>query len=454
MMQRDWRPGATARIAEFVDAVDYAKLPAHTVAAAKTGILDGIANLLAGTTQPLANIISDYTRRLGGSPLCTVVGRKFKTNAPAAAFANGVFLHCLDYEIQGQPVCHGTSAILPTGLALGEMHGASGQRLIEAYVVGWEVQQRLRRASIRCSPEGVHPPGLIGPIGATAASAKMLGLDAKRICMALGVAASHTGGLTINTGTMVKATHPAGAARTGVEAALLAEAGFISNAQILDVKRGYIDTHFGADFNWEALTSGLGDSYQLDDPGFNIKRYPAQLYMQWTIEAVINLQTRHHIAIDQLAALELEVPAGLVRPDHDVATSGLDGKFDFTYCGAVAFAQGKVDIDSFSDASRFSPEVEAVLAKVRLKPDHKIPSNLPDTWAVARAVLNDGRVLTETCRNYHGSIAHPMNRAERLEKFRSCARYSLAPEAIERVIDLAERLETLPDLSELCALLA
>ena len=35
-----------------------------------------------------------------------------------AAFANGIFLHCLDYEIQGQPVAHGTSNILPSALAL------------------------------------------------------------------------------------------------------------------------------------------------------------------------------------------------------------------------------------------------------------------------------------------------------------------------------------------------
>ena len=42
-------------------------------------------------------------------------------------------------------------------------------------------------------------------------------MDAAGIRMALGIAASHTGGLTANTGTMVKSTHPGNAARTGVE---------------------------------------------------------------------------------------------------------------------------------------------------------------------------------------------------------------------------------------------
>src|SRR4029078_11532463 len=104
--------------------------------------------MLAGATQPLAAIIGDYLKQIGGNPQCAVVGHDFRTNAPSAAFANGTFLHCLDYEIQGQPVAHGTSNILPAALALGEMFGASGARLIEAYVIGWEAKRGKRDTSV------------------------------------------------------------------------------------------------------------------------------------------------------------------------------------------------------------------------------------------------------------------------------------------------------------------
>lgn len=57
-----------------------------------------------------------------------------------------------------------------------------------------------------------------------------------------GIAASRTGALMANVGTMTKCLHCGIAARHGVEAALLAEAGFTANPDILEIPRGYADT--------------------------------------------------------------------------------------------------------------------------------------------------------------------------------------------------------------------
>jgi 2-methylcitrate dehydratase PrpD len=272
--------------------------------------------------------------------------------------------------------------------------------------------------------------------------------------MAFGIAASHTGGLSANTGTMVKSTHPGAASRQGVESALLAQAGFISRDGILEARRGFVETLLGAGFDWDELTRNLGTSYALVDPGFNIKRYPAQVFMQWAIEAALMLRQRHEFRPQDVTYLELEVPGSHERSGHEgTATSGLDGKFDFAYCGAVAVADGRVDIDSFSDAKRFSPDVESLLTKVRIKRNPDIPRNPPDTWAVARVGLPDGRVLSETCRHYRGSIANPMDREERIDKLKDCAKRSLEAADIERVVGMAEALESLPDLRALTQVL-
>jgi 2-methylcitrate dehydratase PrpD len=127
---------ATKALAQFIVDTSYENLPAPVVEAAKIAILDGIANMLAGSTQELATIIGQYVKDSGGTPQSTVIGWGFKTHAPSAAFANGVFGHCLDYEIQGSPPTHGTSSCLPSALALAEERGASGKTIIEAYVLG------------------------------------------------------------------------------------------------------------------------------------------------------------------------------------------------------------------------------------------------------------------------------------------------------------------------------
>lgn len=445
---------ATETLARFVVETGRDSLPGPVVEAAKVAILDGVANMLAGSTEPLADIVGGYVHEMGGTPESSVVGRGYRTSPPQAAFANGVFLHCLDFEVQGDPPTHGTSAALPPALALAEKVGAPGRSVVEAYVVGWEVQARLRASAASAGLRGFHPPGLFGPMGAAASSARVLGLDSHQVGMALGIAASHTGGLTANTGTMVKSTHPGDAARAGVEAALLAAAGFKSRDGILEAHQGYVDVLFGQTFDWELLTDGLGTTFRLVEPGFNIKRYPAYVYLQWAIEVVLSLRQTRNLRPDDVEYLELEVPpvrSDLSRPRP---TSGLDGKFSFEYCAAVALSDGRVGIDSFTDSTRFSPRVEAALRKVRLRVNPDIPTELSRTWAAARARTRDGREYGETCRSYRGSIANPMDRSDRLAKFGECARRVLSADEIDRTVALVERLDDLEDVGELMGLVA
>ena len=72
---------------------------------------------------------------------------------------------------------------------------------------------------------------------------------------------------------------------------------------------------------------------------------------------------------------------------------------------------------------------------------------------MARVGLPDGRELSETVRHYRGSIANPMDREERLVKLRDCAKRTLDNADIERVIGMAEALETLPDVRALMKVL-
>ncbi len=438
--------GTTESLARFIAELRYDDLPVEVVEAAKVAIMDGVASMLAGSTQPLATIMTEYVRELGGSPRCSVVGQTFKTNAPSAALVNGVFGHCLDYEIQGRPPTHGTSACLPAALALGEATGAPATSVITAYVLGWEVQGRVRAATARASNPAYHPPGLVGPLGGAAASAKVLGLDTHHTRMALGIAASRTGGLTANTGTMVKSTHPGNAARMGVEAAMLAQAGFTSNEDVLEAPNGYAEALFRGNVAWDVITDGLGKTYRLVDPGFDIKRFPAQIHMQRPIESVINLRERHNLEASMVESLIVEMRGqGHSGP---VPRTGLDGKFSVEYCAAAALLDGHVGIETFTDERRFAPDMEEVLARVRVAP---VP-DLDDVKATAR--LKDGRTLSEVCREYRGSLANPMGREERLDKFRDCAGRVLPPESVERLIALLEQLEEVADIGQLMDRLA
>jgi len=437
---------ATKTLSQFVANSRYDDFDDSVVEAAKIAILDGVANMLAGSTQELASIVGRYVQDMGGSPQSSVVGWGFKTNAPSAAFANGVFGHCLDFEIQGYPPTHGTSSCLPAALALGEERHTNGKAIIEAYVMGWEIQGRLRAASAAFSNPAYHPPGLVGPLGGAVAGAKVLGLDAWHIQMAMGIAASRTGGLTANTGTMVKSTHTGNAARMGAEAAILAAAGYTSSDSILEAPNGYSDALFDGNMDWEILTNGLGVSYRLVDPGFDIKRFPAQLHMQNPIEAVLNLLESHNLRADDVE--NLTVHTGGRGHSGSLPASGLDGKFSIEYCAAAALLDGKVGIETFTDDRRFSPDMEETLGKIQVEPGNQDSADVKVT-----ALLKDGRSAEAECRGFRGSARNPMSREERMDKIIDCVGRVLTDQDADRLVSLIEDLENVADISEIMDLI-
>ena len=437
---------ATKTLSQFVANSRYDDFDDSVVEAAKIAILDGVANMLAGSTQDLARIIGRYVQDMGGSTQSSVVGWGFKTNAPSAAFANGVFGHCLDFEIQGYPPTHGTSSCLPAALALGEERHTNGKAIIEAYVMGWEIQGRLRAASAAFSNPAYHPPGLVGPLGGAIAGAKVLGLDAWHIQMAMGIAASRTGGLTANTGTMVKSTHTGNAARMGAEAAILAAAGYTSSDSILEAPNGYSDALFDGNMDWEILTNGLGVSYRLVDPGFDIKRFPAQVHMQNPIEAVLNLLESHNLRADDVE--NLTVHTGGRGHSGSLPASGLDGKFSIEYCAAAALLDGKVGIETFTDDRRFSPDMEETLGKIQVEPSNQDSADVKVT-----ALLKDGRSAEAECRGFRGSARNPMSQEERMDKVIDCVGRVLTDQDADRLVSLIEDLENVADISEIMDLI-
>ena len=88
----------TKRIAEYVVTTRLEDFPPEAVEAAKGAIIDCLGCMLAGSLEPLADVLCEYVKSTGGYPSSTVVGRGFKTSSPEAALVNGAMGHALDYD--------------------------------------------------------------------------------------------------------------------------------------------------------------------------------------------------------------------------------------------------------------------------------------------------------------------------------------------------------------------
>ena len=168
--------------------------------------------------------------------------------------------------------------------------------------------------------------------------------------------------------------------------------------------------------------------------------------MQNAIEAALNLRDQNGLDPDDVEQMTIHRRGrGHSGP---APRSGLDGKFSVEYCAAAALLDGRVGIGTFTDARRFSPDMEEMLGRIRVEPEG------PESGAtLATALLKDGTTVSAECAAFRGSAANPMSRDQRLEKVRDCFRRALSEADTERVLEMLENLERLDDVGQLMGVL-
>ena len=130
----------TRRIAEYISTTGLEDFPPDAIDAAKAAITDCLGCALAGSREPLADVLCNYVAGLGGAPSATVIGRRFKTTSLEAALVNGAMSHALDYDdVTFITKTHPSAHLIPGALPLAEELGASGSELLLSYLLGFEV---------------------------------------------------------------------------------------------------------------------------------------------------------------------------------------------------------------------------------------------------------------------------------------------------------------------------
>lgn len=439
----------TETYVENLLAMKYETLPAEAVALCKHVVLDGLAVIHAGSTEPegVGRLVMQYVKRMGGTPEASVITGGFKTSMENAAFANGTMAHALDFDNTSYPTNHPTSPTLPAILAIAEHYGASGKQVIDALATAFEAQARFRLAGTgMATGVGFHKPSTAGMFGATAAAVKLLGLTQEQAMMAFGVAGSRASSLSINTGTMTKSSHSGHGARMGVEAGMLAKIGWTASKDVFGPK-GFFDTFMPGNSKPELLNEGFAAPLRMLDPGIGFKAFPSNGFTQRPIDGALRLRQAHDLKPDQIERVQIVFPRFdyVNRPSP---RSGLDGKFSVQYTTLLALLDGEVTVDSFTNERLNAPDVQALLPKVEFLADDSIPFDKLKMHVIVNVWRKDGTQLSERVDKLLG-WQNPLTREQRLHKFFGCTRRVLSEKGANRVLELVEGLENLSDVREI-----
>ena len=132
-------------LVEYMLAARQAKLPAEVVQKGKSHTLDSLAAIVSGSTLKPGKLGLQHAREQGGKEECSVLGSNLKTTPIVAAFANGMSGHA-DETDDSNSQLHPGCAIVPAALAMAESQNTSGDALVRAVILGYDIGFRFHQA--------------------------------------------------------------------------------------------------------------------------------------------------------------------------------------------------------------------------------------------------------------------------------------------------------------------
>jgi 2-methylcitrate dehydratase len=455
------------RLSRYCQSLCYDDLPSAVVHEVKRRILDSLGCALGALNAPPCRIVRRVGQSIQAAAGATLWGTNQKTLPDLAAFANGTLVRYLDFNdtyLAKEPA-HPSDNIAAV-LAVGEASRASGQRVIQALALAYEVQCRL------CDAAALRPRGwdhvTYGPFSTALAAAKVLKLSEAQTLQAVnlaGVANIALRQTRVGDLSMWKACAFANAARNGVFAALLAQRGMTGPSPIFEGEKGFMKLVSGS-FELPFFGGEKGPSAPITFKILEtyIKQYPVEYHAQTAVEAAraIREELRKGEGGDALAGItavevgSYDVAIEIIgrEPEKWHPHTRETADHSLPYCVAVALLDGKVTRHSFEAQRLADPVLHELIKKVRVVPQPEFVGRYP------QAMPTRITVRTKAGHDYVHQVdyplGHPKNRMadHAVEaKFRRLAAGKLDRARTEKVIDLVWRLEQLNDISTLMPLL-
>ncbi|WP_419908236.1 MmgE/PrpD family protein [Hoeflea sp.] len=452
----------TNRLVDHIAGARFADLGPGDVEKAKTFLLDTLGAGIAGSRGEHVSELIDTVRTWGQGDEAAVWVTGERLNAQAAAVVNAYQIHCLEFDcVHEGAVVHPMATVLSTLIAYSERRSAqqrpvNGEEFLLALAIGVDIATFMGIAAT--GPIRFFRPATAGGLGATAAIARLEGLDHAGIKNALGAMYGQTCG-TLQPhleGSPLLGLQIGFNARGALVALELAKAGFRGPHDIFDGQYGYFamfeDNQYDLDLIWELM----GAEWQISQ--LSHKPFPSGRLTHGVIDALQKVTEEHGVSSDDIVAITGYVPPLVYRlvgrqdvphPEPNYA------KLCLAYVAGAWMARGQVDLAEFRGRETLSdPAIHAHAAKVDLHLDDNPDQNaLCPLRFVFR--MSDGRSHEIHLQNVIGHPEAALTAVQNRAKFDRCLTHAIKPLGVSQgaaIADAVEKIEAMDDVAGLARL--
>src|SRR5437016_1153944 len=448
------------QLASYASSFRFEDLSKEVVHEVKRRVIDSLGCALgAWNEEPCIiarKVVSEFSAKHGS----TVIGTNHKAPPDWAAFANGCCIRYFDYNdtyLSKEPA-HPSDNI-SAALAVAARVGATGQELITAIALAYEVQCRF------CDAASIRARGwdhvTYGTFSTALACARLMKLSPKKTRHATNIAG--VAGAAMRQARVGELSHWKGvafatAARHGVFSALLARAGMTGPGPIFEGQMGF-EKQLGVSLG------NVGEKFAVPFPktedgpaamilNTSIKYWPAEYHSQSAIEAALSLRKQ----IDELAEVK-----SVTIESHDAAVDIIGSEpekwrpatretadHSLPYITAIALIDGEITNKQFEPERFKDPEVWKFLENVKVERNAELSAIYPGAVAnIVHVDLADGRRLTKRVDYPLGHAKNPLNDSQVEGKFFALVEPSIGQKRAGRIVDLVWKLDEAKNVDEL-----
>jgi 2-methylcitrate dehydratase PrpD len=447
-------------LAAFAAGLSFSDIPKPVIERGKLLILDALGVGLASNAYPFAGASIKGIQALGGTGTCSLIGRSERLPLRDAALANGILVHGLDFDdTHLGSIIHATAACLPCALTFSEDLALDGRAMLTAYAAGMETAIRVG-AAVKGGFHhvGFHATGVVAHFSSAVIASKLLGLDAEKITMAQGIAASTASGVQVflEEGAWTKRMHPGWAAVAGITAARLVEHGFKGPTRPYEGRFGFFETHlqgYAEVVDLDRISTGLGDYWDLADTA--IKPYPVCHFIHGAADAAIELFDRLDADdIDHVECFLAKDTMPIVaepREAKEHPTTDYEAKFSAQFVIAACLIKGYFGLPDLQPEALKDEKVLALTKRVKctIDPDSAFPKYFSGG---VKITMKNGEVHQRHIRVNSGAGERALDLAGVEKKFFASASMTVSQSQAERIRDAVLNLDRIP-VSELAAAL-
>ena len=430
-------------LAAFACGTRLADLPRQVLERTRWLVADSLPVIAAGMQQPEMQALLKHYSSKGKS---SVLGTGKRGGCLDAALLNGTAGTWLELN-EGNLIAKGHPGIqvLPAALALAQESGASGEALLMAIALGYEVCSRISRAAqVKLS---VHPHGTWGTLGAAVAAGRLKRFDERRMRELMNVSATMgmaTSRQTLLDGATVRNIFTGHSGYMGLTAVRLVECGFTGEA---DSPASIYGKVLGEGFDPAKAGEALGRDWILAQGYF--KLHPTGRYVHSAIDALEDLLSRSGaLEIAKIERIEVRAYKLAAMLKEKRVTTSFGARFSVPFALATILHHGRSGLAAFEQAAVDNPAIQALAARVEVHEDAGYTARYPAEQRVdLRIAMSGGNAHEGRCTITKGEPSRPHTPEELRAKFMQLGAPVWGEAAARRLLEGCLRLEELPDVS-------